>query len=115
MKDIESYEDILLLIRRFYDKLLVDDQISHFFTTLDLEKHIPNVADFWSFILIDKIGYTNNMMNAHAHLHLQKDDYNRWLKLFHETVKEHFAGSKADLAVERSSLIALTMEHKLKS
>lgn len=111
-KDITTYEDCLKLIEQFYNKLLKDDQISHFFTHLNLEEHIPRVADFWAFILVDRPGYQNNMMSAHASLSLNENDFERWLKLFHETVREHFEGEKADLAIQRSQLIALTMKSK---
>lgn len=111
--DIETYEDVLQLITKFYDRLLVDEQISHFFTELDLDKHIPHVADFWAFILIDRAGYANNMMTAHAKLALKATDFERWLELFHETINELFEGVKANLAIERSKLIAWTMKSKM--
>ena len=113
MRDIETYEDCLLLITKFYDKLLVDEQIGHFFQLLDLTHHIPNVTDFWAFILVDKPGYANNMMNAHAKLDLHASDFKRWLQLFHDTIHDLFKGEKANLAIERSQLIALTMTSKL--
>jgi hemoglobin len=111
--DITTYEDCLLLIRKFYDKLLTDDTIAHFFVGLDLEEHIPRVADFWAFLLIDKPGYNNNMMTAHAKLELKEKDFERWLALFHETINEHFVGEKAELAKQRSTLIAWTMRSKM--
>lgn len=111
--DITTYEDCLFLIRKFYDKLLTDDTIAHFFVKLDLEEHIPRVADFWAFLLIDKPGYNNNMMTAHAKLELKEKDFVRWLALFQETINEHFAGEKAELARQRSTLIAWTMRSKM--
>jgi hemoglobin len=113
MRDIETYEDCLLLIRAFYEKLLTDTQIGHFFQTLDLTSHIPRVSDFWAFVLIDKAGYTNNMMTAHAQLVLTEKDFEQWLSLFHATIDELFAGEKANLAKERSRLIAWTMRSKI--
>jgi len=113
MKDIETYEECLFLIERFYDKLIQDEHIGHYFHGLDLKKHIPRVAEFWAFILIDRTGYTGNMMDAHARLPLNVDDFDQWLVLFHKTVREHFSGEKANLALERSTLIAWTMKSKL--
>lgn len=112
-RDIETYEDVLQLISRFYDRLLVDEQISHFFIELDLEKHIHHVADFWAFVLIDQAGYANNMMTAHSKLELKASDFERWLVLFHDTINELFEGEKANLAIERSKLIAWTMKSKM--
>jgi hemoglobin len=113
MKDIETYEDCMLLITKFYDKLLEDKHISHYFKPLNLTTHIPRVADFWALILIDKAGYTNNMMAAHAQLPLAKDDFTHWLRLFHQTIEEEFIGEKATLAKERATLIAWTMSSKI--
>lgn len=113
MKDIQTYEDCLLLIDAFYQKLLEDEQIGHFFKDLDLSTHIPRVADFWAFVLIDKPGYANNMMTAHARLDLKECDFERWLELFHETIHENFIGEKADLSIERSKLITWTMKSKM--
>lgn len=112
MKDIETYDDCLELIKKFYDKLLIDEEIGHFFQHLDLSHHIPKVADFWAFILVDQPGYRNNMMGAHAKLDLHESDFKRWLFLFHETIGELFEGDKANLAIERSKLIAWTMTSK---
>jgi len=112
-KDIETYEDCVLLIEKFYDKLLLDEEIAHYFVELDLASHIPKVADFWAFILVDKPGYANNMMGAHARLELKENDFKRWLVLFHQTVEENFEGEKANLAKERSNLIAWTMSAKM--
>jgi hemoglobin len=113
VKDIETYEDCLFLIEKFYEKLVIDEKISHFFVSLPLATHIPNVADFWAFILLDKPGYSNNMMQAHVRLELKPNDFDQWLKLFHETIDKHFEGNKANLAKERSTLIAWTMRSKL--
>ena len=113
MKDIETYEECQFLIERFYDKLMGDEHIGDYFRDLNLSMHIPRVAEFWAFILIDRTGYKGNMMDAHARLPLKVDDFDRWLTLFHETVREHFSGEKANLAIERSTLIAWTMKSKL--
>jgi hemoglobin len=113
MKDITTYEDVLYLITRFYEKLLLDEQIGHFFQELNLNTHIPRVADFWAFILIDQPGYTGNMMDAHARLALKDADFDQWLLLFHHTIDDHFYGEKAALAKDRSTLIAWTMKSKI--
>jgi hemoglobin len=53
------------------------------------------------------------MITAHAKLHLSEPDFERWLNLFHKTIQENFEGTKAALAIERSTLIAWTMKSKL--
>lgn len=112
MKEIESKEDVALLVETFYQKLVIDELVSHFFSQLNLEEHLPRVIQFWSFILLDEAGYSANMMEKHARLDLNEESFDRWLKLFHETVDQFFTGEKAELAKQRSSLIAWTMKTK---
>lgn len=112
MKEIESKEDVKLLVETFYQKLVKDELVSHFFSKLDLKEHLPRVVQFWSFILLDEEGYTANMMEKHAKLDLNEASFDRWLKLFHETVDQFFVGEKADLAKQRSTLIGWTMKTK---
>lgn len=112
MKEIQSKADVELLIDVFYQKLLKDELVSHFFVHLDLKEHLPKVVQFWSFILLDEAGYSANMMERHARLDLNEASFDRWLKLFHETVDDFFTGEKAELAKQRSSLIAWTMKTK---
>lgn len=112
MKQIESTKDVELLIETFYEKLLKDDLVSHFFVHLNLEEHLPKVVQFWAFILLDEPGYNANMMARHASLDLDEASFDRWLKLFHETVDAFFEGEKAELAKQRSTLVAWTMKTK---
>ena len=112
MKEIESKEDVTLLVEPFYQKLVKDDLVSHFFSQLNLKELLPSVIQFWSFILLDEAGYSANMMEKHAKLDLNEESFDRWLKLFHETVDQFFTGEKAELAKQRSSLIAWTMKTK---
>lgn len=111
--DIRSYEDCLQLIEHFYTKLLKDPVIGHYFADLNLKEHIPRVADFWAFVLIDKAGYQGNMMTAHAKLPLNIEDFDRWLALFKTSVNELFHGEKSEMAIQRSEQIAWTMKSKL--
>jgi hemoglobin len=112
MKEIESKQDVELLVKTFYQKLVKDALVSHFFSQLDLDEHLPRVVQFWSFILLDEAGYSANMMEKHARLDLDEASFDRWLKLFHETIDEFFVGERAELAKQRSTLIAWTMKTK---
>ena len=50
MRDLENREDIVQLLTSFYQKVFADELIGHFFTEvvpLNLETHIPVIADFW--------------------------------------------------------------------
>ncbi|MBC7865251.1 MAG: group III truncated hemoglobin [Bacteroidia bacterium] len=105
-KEINSKEQIEILIRHFYSKLLKDEMISKHFVTLDLEHHIPKVVAFWAFVLLDEAGYNTNVFEKHLHLNLDMEQTKRWLKLFTESIDELFTGEKAELAKQRAESIA---------
>ena len=74
MRDIETREDILLIIRNFYDSLLKDQSINFYFTKAthvdqNLEEHFDVLATFWEQGLFLKGGYSNNMFHIHKDIH----------------------------------------------
>lgn len=118
--DIENKEDVARLIKLFYEKATVDPVIGHFFTTvikLDWEKHIPLITNFWSTLLFGGQDYTGNPMEAHMKLNklstMEKVHFDTWVRLWTETVQEHFAGPKAEEAIMRGGTIAQIMHMKL--
>ncbi len=119
-KDIESREDLLLLVKSFYNKLLTDDTISYLFTevaNINLGHHLPVLVDFWDNILFGSDTYRKNAMQPHLILHekspLKKHHFETWLKYFKVTVDELFEGDKAFLAKEKASSIATIIQIKL--
>ena len=119
-KDITSREDLLLLVTRFYEKLLADKSISYIFidiAKIDLPHHLNILVDFWDNILFQNDVYRKNAMQPHLVLHrqspLQKHHFETWLKYFNETVDELFSGEKAFLAKERALSIATVMQIKI--
>ncbi len=119
-EDIKKREDILLLMTKFYEKLLSDDSISYLFTAIakiDLPHHLPVLVDFWDSILFQSDTYQKNAMQPHLLLHqrspLQKHHFETWLRYFKETVDELFEGEKAFIAKERATSIATVMQIKV--
>jgi hemoglobin len=119
-KDISEREDILALLEAFYARAVKDEAIGHFFTTvapLNLQTHIPLIADFWESVLFGTRGYAKNVMQVHQHLHLLSpilpEHLDRWVALFSQTVDQHFEGSRAELARQRALSIAQLMKWKL--
>ena len=119
-KDIEERPDLERMLEIFYQKVFKDDLISHFFTEvvpLNLETHIPVIADFWESVLLDGRGYRKNVMEVHLNISekskIEKEHLDRWVKLFTETVDELFEGAKATLAKQRAASIATMMHLKL--
>lgn len=120
-RDIENREDLLLLVKRFYDKLLADASISYLFTEIaqiNLEHHLPVLVDFWDSILFGSDTYRKNAMQPHLDLHRRSPfsdhHFDTWLRYFNETADELFEGEKAFMAKERAMSIATVMKIKLK-
>ncbi len=111
MKDIESRQDIDLLLQRFYEKVLVDDVIGYIFAIaeLDLEHHLPIIGDFWDSMIFGEKDYQlrgRNPMQIHLDLNRKTEltaaHFERWLKIWSETVDELFTGERAELIKMRA-------------
>jgi hemoglobin len=120
MRDIETRNDIELLMQEFYKKVMQDEMIGFIFTDvaqLDLKHHLPIITDFWENVLFNTGIYTRNAMTPHfklnAQVNFQPQHFERWLFIFNETVKENFSGKLADLACTRAKSIASIMQIKL--
>jgi hemoglobin len=120
-KDIESRDDLLLLMQEFYKKLLADDSINYLFTEVakvNLDHHFPVLVDFWDSIIFQSGTYQKNAMQPHLALHhqspLTKHHFDTWLGYFKETVDELFDGQNAFVIKERATSIATVMQIKIK-
>lgn len=121
MPDIQNRKDIHLIITGFYDKLLTDDLIKHFFEDIvahnHLAEHIETVTDFWNGILFRTTDYKRNAMQPHLVLNrtkpFKKEHFKQWLHLFHTTIDENFKGPIAEMAKTRALSIATIMEIKI--
>jgi hemoglobin len=120
MNDIESRADIEVLMKTFYTAMLQDDLLGPVFTEvakIDLDEHLPILADFWESILFDRPVYSRNTMQPHLHLHartpLHKAHFDRWLHYFNQALDTLFAGPKATLAKQRALSVATVMQIKI--
>lgn len=121
MNDIETREDILLIMRGFYDKLLLDESISFYFTKITntdkhLEHHFDVLATFWEQSLFMKGGYSNNMFQIHKNLHekhaFKKEHFESWIKHLYETIDCHFKGKHAEEMKTNALSMATVMQIK---
>ncbi len=119
-KDIENRTDIELLVNTFYTKVIADNKLGYIFNDVALvnwSTHFLIMYDFWENVILFTGSYEGNPVNLHKHLHhiqpLDKTHFNRWNKLFLDTVNELFEGSKADLAKERALSISGIISKKI--
>jgi hemoglobin len=119
-KTIQSRKDIEILVKNFYDKVINDEMIGFIFNDVakvNWDAHLPVMFDFWENVLLQNNKYSGNPMPLHVSLNqkipLTKAHFDRWLKLFHETIDEYFEGDIATLAKQRSQSIATIMQIKI--
>jgi len=116
-RDIETRSDIDLLLTEFYKILIDDSEIGHHFAGLDLEAHLPIIADFWEKVLFGSPVYFGNPLNVHRVLHekspLLPEHFSRWIEIFRETVGRLFVGEVAYLAVLRARAIGHSLNQNL--
>jgi len=112
-KDIQTKEDITRLVDVFYDRVIKDEKLAHFFSHLNFEIHKPKMVHFWSFVLLDEPGYTTNVFDKHGNLEATSADFKEWVSLFHNSVNELFEGEKAEAAKFRATTLGYTFGSKL--
>ncbi len=113
MADINSREAVEKLVNEFYNKVQMDEVLAPLFAHLNWPHHLPVMYNFWSSILLGDQTYEGNPFQKHVSLPVVSLHFERWLKLFHQTIRENFAGPKAEEAITRAQNIATLFQHKL--
>lgn len=120
-KDIESRQDIELLVNTFYGKVKEDNLIGYIFqdvAKVNWDLHLPKMYDFWETILFGQKGFKGNPMEVHFKLNmihpLEAEHFDRWKELFNNVVNELFSGPFATLAKQKAESIAGLMLFKMK-
>ncbi|MCB0502390.1 MAG: group III truncated hemoglobin [Bacteroidetes bacterium] len=114
-RDIKGKEDLHLLMEKFYAKATKDEVIGVKFEHIDMEEHLPKIVEFWSTIIFFDGNYKGSPFDKHVPLHLEKQDFERWLMLFEATINELFEGEKADEVLQRAQSIARIFLFKIES
>lgn len=120
IQDIQTRDDIILLVDQFYNKVRTNPIIGPIFTEvaqLDFSTHLPVMYSFWASQLLGEQSYNGNPMIPHLKLGkltpMGEVQFTEWLRLFTETVDEFFLGTKADEAKSRAGNIARLMLYKI--
>lgn len=117
MQEINSIEDIKKLVDSFYAKVKKDKDLAHVFNSRiasdDWPLHLNKMYRFWESVLFHKASYKGNPFEKHVDLPVKKVHFNRWIKLFIETVDENFYGSIAEDAKMKAKSIAYIFSHKI--
>ncbi|SON62758.1 hypothetical protein MSIMFI_04287 [Mycobacterium simulans] len=124
MGDLTDRADVEALLRRFYNRALVDDVLVEPFAPvreIGLDAHIPTMCDFWETVLFRAGRYPGNQrrnaLTAHRAVHqrtpLTDRHFARWLTIWHSTVDEMYRGPVAERAKVQAIRIAGALERRL--
>lgn len=100
--DILGRDEIVRLVDRFYEKVRDDETLGFIFdkvAQVDWPAHLPRMYDFWQTVLFRDGGFRGDPIGKHARLvpltNMGREQFDRWLVLFEETVDELFTGENA--------------------
>ncbi len=120
MNDIQTPEDLHLLVDTFYEKLLSDPSINYIFTDvvkIHLEEHLPILVTFWSQAILGTGGYTKNLTQIHLDVndkeYLSPELFKIWLNHFFKSVDENFKGENSEKIKTQALQIATIMQIKI--
>ncbi|TGV04806.1 group III truncated hemoglobin [Flavivirga rizhaonensis] len=113
-KDIETRDDVFLLVSSFYNKVRKDKVLAPFFneTIKDWDAHLERLTTFWesSLFMTRKLKekYLGNPLEAHIKVdkenkhRISETHFGLWMNLWFETVDELFEGDYAENAKRRA-------------
>ncbi|MFC5194866.1 MULTISPECIES: group III truncated hemoglobin [Bizionia] len=113
-KNIETRDDVFLLVSSFYDKVRADEFLGPFFNRVitDWDAHIDRLTTFWetSLFMTRKLEkkYYGNPLEVHVQVDKENNHaitehhFGAWLNLWFETIDEHFEGEVAENAKRRA-------------
>lgn len=119
-QDISSRDDLLIIVRDFYDALFQSDILKDFFEDFKeedaLEHHLETLVDFWDNTLFYSGSYKKNAMKPHITLNektpLEAIHFKHWLALLTQAIDKNFNGVNAETMKNRAMSIATVMKIK---
>ena len=115
MRDIETIDDIKLLVDTFYECVQADDLIGPIFNKVVENRwpqHLEKMYRFWQSILLHEPTYSGRPFPPHLKLDINHLHFDRWIRLFELTVNGLFQGSNATTAIERAKLMGALFQAK---
>lgn len=113
-KDIQTRDDLFLLVSSFYKKVRQDTVLGPFFNNVitNWEAHLQHLTTFWesSLFMTRKLEkkYYGNPLEAHVKVDTKNDNnitelhFGLWLNLWFQTIDELFKGEYAEKAKRRA-------------
>jgi len=115
-KDIQTLDDIKVLVDRFYSTVREDSLLGPIFQERIQDNwtiHLEKMYSFWQTILLDQHNYFGSPFPPHVNLSIDAHHFSQWLKLFEATVDQLYSGEKAEEAKWRAQKMAQMFQFKL--
>ena len=114
--EILTIDDIKTLVDSFYARVREDELLKTIFDDVIQDRwpeHLEKMYRFWQTVLLGEHTYYGSPFAPHANLPVSWLHFERWLKLFFETVDDHFSGEKAKEAKWRADKMAELFYQKI--
>ena len=109
MRDIETKEDIVLMVNTFYQKVQQDELIGPIFNSRIAPEawpaHLDRMYTFWTTILLNQPGYSGQPFEKHRDMPIDAAHFERWVSMFKTIVDNLFEGPIANEAKYRAELM----------
>lgn len=108
-KEIDSINDIQLLVNEFYGKVRQDALLKDIFEGIIQDRwpeHLNKMYNFWQTVLLGEHTYRGTPFPPHAVMPVEIEHFQRWLQHWTETVDTYFYGEKAERAVWQGQRMA---------
>lgn len=121
MNDINTRDDVFLLVDSFYKKIRQDELLGPIFNNQikDWDSHLQRLTDFWETNLFATQSFKGNpffkhqQVDANNNYQISAYHFGIWLQYWFETINELFAGYKAELAKHRARKMGTFMNLNL--
>jgi len=115
--ELANFEDIVLFVDSFYDKVQSDELIGPVFDAVitDWQPHLEKMYNFWNAALFGVPGFKGNPFARHAPLSLQQQHFERWLLLFNQTIDTYFEGTMAEEVKKKANIMAIMFLSKIEN
>ena len=125
LKEINSREDVALLVHTFYDKIRRDDVLGPIFNGMisNWDEHLDHLTTFWesSLFMTKKLEqrYSGNPLDVHVKVDdfaknaINEKHFGIWLNYWAQTIDELFVGDIANKAKLKARKMATFIHIKL--
>lgn len=115
-KEISNLADIKLLVNSFYSRVREDVLLGDIFNERIQDRwpqHLEKMYRFWQTVLLEEHTYYGSPFVPHAKLPVELVHFQRWVKLFCDTVDALFTGERATRAKWQGERMAEMFHYKI--